>query len=81
MDLFGNEGPAPASKAKTIALDLFGAAAERNAMESGRPVSQERNRILVPKSEPWSPPVCPVHGTVMLLEHSDKRTFSCPRCA
>jgi hypothetical protein len=80
VDLFGNEHPAPASNGKAITLDLFDAAAESRAMESGRPVSQERSTILAPVQPVWSPPVCPVHGTVMLLEHSEKRTFSCPRC-
>ncbi len=45
-DLFGNEGRAPRLSlrpaAPIIALDLFDHAAERAALTSGRPKSQER---------------------------------------
>lgn len=78
FDLFGNER-VQSKTAKPIALDLFGAAAERKALKSGRPVSQERTEILKP--EPWSAPICPTHGSPLLLEGGGKRQYSCPRCA
>lgn len=42
-DLFGGEGLAPAAPAPApVVLNLFDAAAERAALASGRPKSQER---------------------------------------
>lgn len=47
-DLFGNQHPEPASKAPVSSPNLFDATAERKALETGRPVSQERTEILHP---------------------------------
>jgi hypothetical protein len=57
-DLFGNEHPEPPENpAPAIRLSLLVHAAERAALESGRPLSQER-AALYDASEPadwWSP--------------------------
>jgi hypothetical protein len=53
VDLFGNEScvPAAALSAVPVAvqLDLVTAGAERLAIVSGRPVSQERSEIFSPR--------------------------------
>lgn len=77
-DLFGNERPASAPIGKPIGLDLFNAAAEKKAMTSGRPVSQEKAEILAPN--PVTTPVCPVHGIPMLLESGGAHKYCCLRC-
>lgn len=47
--LFGEEVPvAGLPSPRAVALDLFDAAAERRALESGRPVSQERAELVAP---------------------------------
>lgn len=48
IDLFGNEHPEQAPQSNAAQLSLIDAAAERNALQSGRPVSQERTEILHP---------------------------------
>lgn len=47
-DLFGNERPEPKGRdsAPAVQLNLIDAAAERAALESGRPKSQERCEII-----------------------------------
>lgn len=46
-DLFGNEREAPSAPAPPATqLELVDAAAEKNAIATGRPVSQERIAIL-----------------------------------
>lgn len=82
IDLFGNERretiapPAPPKQ-----LDLIDAAAERAALASGRPKSQERARILAPRGEEWKPPTCNECGGQLFLEAGPGRNYSCPRCA
>lgn len=48
LDLFGNEVREPRGRASApaVQLDLIDAAAERAAIESGRPKSQERCEIM-----------------------------------
>jgi hypothetical protein len=50
VDLFGNEGPLPRAMQRppepVTQLDLLDAAAERAALASGRPKSQERAEIV-----------------------------------
>lgn len=49
IDLFGNAHPEPAGKAApAMQLGLVEHAAERAALRSGRPVSQERSEIVAP---------------------------------
>jgi hypothetical protein len=49
IDLFGNDHPEPAGKAApAVQLGLVEHAAERAALRSGRPVSQERSEIVAP---------------------------------
>jgi hypothetical protein len=52
LDLFGDDRRPPAASLRPIpapvALDLFSAAAERAALASGRPKSQERVEIVAP---------------------------------
>jgi hypothetical protein len=48
LDLFGNERSHVAPDAPAVALDLFTHAAERNALASGRPLSQERLLLTHP---------------------------------
>lgn len=83
LDLFGNERPAPGtgSRSKPAQLDLLDAAAERAAMASGLPKSQERARLVAPAGEEWAPPTCADCGGRLLLEAGGGRKFSCPRCA
>jgi len=45
-DLFGNEHPCSYTPANPVQLDVFDHAAERAAIESGRPVSQERSMLI-----------------------------------
>lgn len=53
LDLFGTERSAPvASLPPALALSLFVAGAERAALDSGRPVSQELARIIAPEANP-----------------------------
>ena len=48
-DLFGNDHPDQGAAVKAAAaLSLFDATAERLALASGRPVSQERGELLFP---------------------------------
>jgi hypothetical protein len=51
-DLFGNETPPPGLRPERPAtqLELIDAAAERAALASGRPKSQERIEILYPET-------------------------------
>lgn len=55
VDLFGEERALPSSALRApepvVALTLFDHAAERTAIETGRPVSQERTKIVAPASE------------------------------
>lgn len=47
MDLFGNDRAEPRKpQPAPIALDLFEAAAERNAIATGRPKSQEHAELV-----------------------------------
>jgi hypothetical protein len=49
-DLFGNEHPEPRGpQGSPVSLALIDAAAERNALASGRPVSQQPTEILAPR--------------------------------
>ena len=54
-DLFGNEGPPARGSLRPVPAaaqpDLFTAAAESHAIASGRPVSQERIRVLYPGAD------------------------------
>ncbi len=79
LDLFGNDRPQPRSR-KTSAhqLDLLDVAAERAALASGRPKSQERAELVAPQ---WEAPTCGKCGGLLLLEAGGARRFSCPRCA
>jgi hypothetical protein len=50
-DLFGNDHPEPAaSKSPAIPLSLFAHAAERRAIDSGRPLSQELGELVNPNA-------------------------------
>lgn len=52
LDLFGNERPEPQKPAEPVfAPSLIDAAAERLALESGRPRSQELSEILFPQTD------------------------------
>ena len=51
LDLFGNERSHVTSDAPAVTLDLFTQAAERAALASGRPLSQERIIITHPETE------------------------------
>ena len=51
IDLFGNEHPAASSQGASLQLSVFDHAAERAAIDSGRPVSQERTELLAPASK------------------------------
>jgi hypothetical protein len=57
IDLFGNERPASAGAPGRRGGDLFDAAAETLALESGRPRSQERAEIVAPVAD-----ACPECG-------------------
>lgn len=53
QDLFGNEHPDPAPRdhaGPKVQLDLLTHAAERAALSTGRPLSQERTEITAPQT-------------------------------
>jgi hypothetical protein len=48
LDLFGNERPAKHGAPAPVVLDLFDAAAEGAALETGRAKSQEHANLMAP---------------------------------
>lgn len=86
VDLFGNERPEQrGAKASPVSVSLFDAAAERNALASGRPKSQERAAIVSPDPSGrgvaiFEEPTCSIHGNRLLLETGTLHRYACPRC-
>lgn len=73
VDLFGNERVVSKTE-KAVALDLFDAAAEQRALETGRAKSQERTEIVAPAKVLIVDGRCACHhwtvgGTMFHFEH------------